>query len=70
MMHPLLQLAKRVDSAGWDRLDDSGPGLRGSVGCWVGDTRLQKGFIFTEHFRGEPCRIIKTGYNVKKDSGQ
>lgn len=32
---------------------------------WVGDSSLRKGLLFTEHFRGKPCRIHKTGYNVK-----
>lgn len=65
LVHPLLQWAKHVDSQPLGHPDDSGPGLRGPVHGQVGDGSLRKGLLFTEHFRGKPCRIHKTGYNVE-----
>lgn len=65
LVRPLLPRARRMDSQPLGHLDDSGPGLWGPVHSWVGDSSLRKGLLFTEHSRGKPCRIHKTGYNVK-----
>lgn len=65
LVRPLLLRARRMDSQPLGHLDDSGPGLWGPVHSWVGDSSLRKGLLFTEHSRGKPCRIHKTGCNVK-----